>query len=112
RKGVTLMNRKFSTMVCVAVLVAVVVPASGALGAGSGAGSGTAVTVRVEGLKRTLLMPTVVHVNKTGSVTKGGAPAGACPASSAAGALDIATKHHWDGSYSASLKDIFIKQIL
>lgn len=73
--------------------------------------AGTTVSVRVEGVKRTLLAPTVVHTH-SGSITKGGAPAGACPASSAAGALDQATHHNWGGRYSSSVGGIFITRIL
>jgi hypothetical protein len=75
------------------------------------AASGPAVTVRVEGLKKTLLAPTVVHVH-SGSITKGGAPSGACPAKSAAGALDAATRHKWGGTWSTSFSDYEITSIL
>jgi len=67
-----------------------------ALGATSG------VTVRVEGLKRTLLPATVAHA-ESGSVTKGGTPAGTCPGSAAIGYVDSATHHRWGGSYSSGL---------
>jgi hypothetical protein len=60
--------------------------------------AGTTVTVRVEGLKRTLLGPKRVHTHP-GSITKGGAPKGSCSATTAAGALDVATRHHWSGKY-------------
>jgi hypothetical protein len=72
-----------------------------ALIAGTALAAGTAVSVRVEGLKRTLLPATTVQTH-SGSVRKGGAPAGACQASTAAGALDVATKDKWNGTYSAS----------
>lgn len=62
--------------------------------------AGTSVSVRVEGLTRTLLRTKVVHTH-SGSITKGGTPSGVCPAAGAAGALDIATKHHWSGSYGS-----------
>jgi hypothetical protein len=75
------------------------------------AASGTAVSVRVEGLKRGLLPPTVVHVH-TGSITRYGAPSGACPASSAAGALDSGTRHHWVGTWSSSFSDYEITSVL
>lgn len=64
--------------------------------------AGPAVSVRVEGLKRTLLATTVVHTH-SGSITKGGTPAGVCPASSGAGALDVATHGNWNGKYSSGL---------
>jgi hypothetical protein len=56
------------------------------------------VSVRIEGKSRTLLPATTVRT-RTGSITKGGTPAGACPADTAAGALDAATRHDWSGSY-------------
>ncbi len=104
------MNRKFATALCLAAFAGAAVPASGALGASTK--GGTTVTVRVEGLKRTLLKTTVVTVPTKGSITKGGTPKGRCPESSAAGALDVATKHKWYGKYSASQNDIFITKIL
>jgi hypothetical protein len=85
--------------------------ASVLLWTGAASAAGPAVTVRVEGLKRTLLAPTVVHLH-AGSVTKGGAPAGACPARSAAGALDAAARHHWAGTWSASFDDYEVTSIL
>jgi hypothetical protein len=75
-------------------LALVLLPATGALAAG-----GTTVTVRVEGVKQTLLAPDTVHT-RTGSITRFGAPRGACPATSAQGALDLATHHRWAGEWS------------
>ncbi len=69
------------------------------------------VTVRVEGLNKTLLAPTQVHAPKTGSITKGGTPKGQCSANSAAGALDVATRHHWGGKYAGSGLGIEITRI-
>lgn len=60
--------------------------------------AGTTVSVRVEGINRTLLPTKVVHTHP-GSITKGGAPAGTCPATTAAGALNVATAGHWSGTY-------------
>ena len=61
----------------------------------------TTVSVRIEGKTRTLLPATNVRT-RFGSITKGGAPAGACPATTAAGALDVATHHRWQsGAYGA-----------
>jgi hypothetical protein len=88
-----------------ATLAVLLLPATAAIAAG------TAVTVRVEGAKRTLLAPTVVHT-RGGSITKGGAPAGACPATTAAGALDQATHHSWGGTYSSSVGGIEVLTIL
>ncbi len=76
-----------------AAAVAAVVAPSAALGAAS-----TTVTVRVEGVSKTLLAPTVVKTH-SGWITKDGTPTGTCPDASAAGALDVATHHKWGGSY-------------
>jgi hypothetical protein len=84
------------------VVAAVAVPVVFAGGAvASSSGSAASVTVRVEGLKRTLLAPSKVTTH-TGSITKSGTPKGACPATSAAGALDGATHHQWSGDYTKS----------
>jgi hypothetical protein len=85
-----------------AVIAAVSLAAAftGVAGASS-SGSPATVTVRVEGLTKTLLVPATVTTH-TGSITKDGTPAGACPATSAAGALDVATHHDWSGSYDKS----------
>ena len=61
------------------------------------------VTVRVEGVHKTLLPARTVTAPASGSITKGHTPAGACRAQSAAGALDVATHHNWGGSYSHGL---------
>ncbi len=87
------------------------VGAIGLIGAGPALAAGPAVSVRVEGLKRTLLPATVVH-GETGSISKGGAPKGTCPGSSGAGALDSATRHNWGGSYSSSVGGIDVTTIL
>jgi hypothetical protein len=60
------------------------------------------VTVRVEGLTHELLAPTTATTH-TGWITKAGTPQGKCPATSGAGALDVATHHRWGGAYSSSL---------
>jgi hypothetical protein len=85
-----------------AVIAAVSLAAAftGVAGASS-SGSPATVTVRVEGLTKTLLVPATVTTH-TGSITKDGTPAGACPATSAAGALDVATHHDWSGTYDKS----------
>lgn len=64
-------------------------------------GAGAPVTVRVEGLKRTLLPATVAHA-ESGSVTRAGATPGACPGKDAIGYFDSATHHRWTGSFSSS----------
>lgn len=76
--------------------------ALGLITAGAALAAGTGVSVRVEGLKRTLVPATVVRPGN-GSITKGGAPPGSCPAASAAGALDAATHHNWNGTYDSGL---------
>ncbi|MGZ4250354.1 MAG: DUF4430 domain-containing protein [Solirubrobacteraceae bacterium] len=74
-------------------------------------GAGSQVTVRVEGKKRTLLETKSIHTHG-GFITQGGAPSGSCSATSGAGALDVATKHHWVGTWSTSFNDYLIKSIL
>jgi hypothetical protein len=76
------------------------------------AGTSPRVTVRVEGLKHTLLAPTTVEAPATGSITKGGTPRGKCSTDSAAGALDVATHHRWGAHYSSSFGDIEVLSIL
>lgn len=68
------------------------------------------VTVRIEGKSKTLLAATTVQTH-SGSITRGGAPSGACPASSAQGALNAATKGHWSGKFSSSFKSYFVTKI-
>jgi hypothetical protein len=83
--------------------VAAVAACAAILAAPAVAGAvGTTVTVRVEGLNRTLLAPKTVKTHG-GWITKGGAPVGTCPATRAAGALDVATKSRWGGKYSSGL---------
>lgn len=65
-------------------------------------GAGSHVTVRVEGVKRTLLRATVAHAESR-FITKAGTPAGTCPGSSGAGYFDSATHHRWNGTYSSGL---------
>jgi hypothetical protein len=81
-------------------------PASAAV-----AGGTAPVTVRVEGLKRTLLAPTAFKAH-AGSLTSFGAPNGKCPDASAAGALDAATHHRWKGIWESSFNDYEITSIL
>jgi hypothetical protein len=88
-------HRKFAALGAIAAVLALAITAP-ALGAGS------SVTVRVEGLKHTLLPATVAHT-ESASITKGGTPKGSCPGSSGAGYFDSATDHHWNGTYSSGL---------
>ena len=110
------MNRRIllATVVATLALPAAAVVAALALPAAVSAATPTAVsartptaasaadpsvTVRVEGLKRTLLLPTATHTH-AGWITKYGAPTGECSAKSAQGALDVATRHRWRGTWS------------
>jgi hypothetical protein len=83
--------------------------AAGALAAPAAAAA-VPVHVRVEGAKKTLLPDTRVTTNPgrivglTGSTT--------CSGGSGLGALDAATRGRWGGSYSASLGDYAVEQIL
>jgi hypothetical protein len=88
------MHVKRTLALYVATLAVVLALVPGALAAG-----GTTVTVRVEGLNRTLLATKTVTTH-TGWITKYGAPKGDCPAMSAQGALDGATRHRWVGTWS------------
>ncbi len=90
-----LKHRQFAALggAVAAFVLAIAIPALGA---------GSSVTVRVEGLKRTLLPATVAHA-ESGSITKGGTPSGSCPGSSGAGYFDAATHHNWNGTYSSGL---------
>jgi hypothetical protein len=62
--------------------------------AGAQAAGGPAVSVRVEGVKATLLPATTVQT-RGGWITQGHTPRGTC----AAGTAAVATKRHWNGSY-------------
>ncbi len=69
------------------------------------------VSVRIEGSSATLLATRAVTA-PAGSITKGGAPAGACPGDSAAGALEAATHGDWGGSWYSSFHDYLINSVL
>ncbi|HEX3801348.1 MAG TPA: DUF4430 domain-containing protein [Solirubrobacteraceae bacterium] len=69
------------------------------------------VTVEIQGKTKTLLATKTVQT-KSGSITRGGAPAGKCPAESAQGALNVATRGNWRGSWYASYHEYFITGIL
>jgi hypothetical protein len=61
-------------------------------------------------VRKTLLAATVVKTHR-GWITKGGTPTGACPAAGAAGALDVATRHHWNGAWSAKYQTLLLTSI-
>jgi len=75
------------------------------------AASARPATIRIEGKTHTLLAQTVAHTH-AGSITKGGAPKGACPGSSVQGALDVATHHRWSGKWFSSLSSYELFTIL
>ena len=81
------------------------------LGAASAAAAGPAVSVRVEGLKKELLAPTLVRPG-AGWVTRFGAPQGSCANQSAAGALDLATHDRWRGTWSKKYGEYEISTVL
>ncbi len=95
-----------------AAMSAAVVLAAAMSGAALAAGStGPAVKVQVKGLTKTLLGTTTVR-GQAGWITKGGTPTGKCSGSSAAGALNAATRGRWAGTWSASVGGIFVTSIL
>ncbi|MGO9959231.1 MAG: hypothetical protein ACLP50_25220 [Solirubrobacteraceae bacterium] len=69
------------------------------------------VSVRIEGAVRTLL-PTRSITVPSGSVTRGGAPSGACRGDTVAGALNAATHGHWGGKYFIQYDDYVITSVL
>jgi hypothetical protein len=98
------MHVKKLIALCGATVAVVLVP-SAALAA-----AGTKVTVRIEGTNKTLLASRAVQTHG-GWITKDGTPRGSCPATSAAGALDVATHHNWSGKYDSSLGGLEIFSI-
>jgi hypothetical protein len=98
---------KKTLALCGATLAVVLALVPGALAAG-----GTSVTVRVEGLNRTLLATKVIRTHNGGWITAGGTPRGKCSTSSAAGALDVATAHRWNGSWSQKYAALSVTSIL
>lgn len=69
------------------------------------------VSVRIEGASKTLQAAKTIQT-PSGSITKFGAPAGACPAASALGALNTATHGKWKGTFSTNYNEFFITSIL
>lgn len=97
-------RRTYALWGTLAVLAAAIaVPASSVA-------AGTSVSVRVEGVKRTLVSTKTVRTHG-GSITKDGALPGTCPSTSAAGALDVATKGNWGGVFSSSLNELELTSI-
>ncbi len=73
--------------------------------------AGPKVSITVQGKSRTLLATETVR-GRTGSITRGGAPAGKCPADSAQGALNVATHGNWRGKWYSSYNEYYITGIL
>lgn len=71
------------------------------------AGSPAEVTVRVEGLTETKVLPTLVTTT-TASVVKDGNSSDACPGTSAIGALELATAGNWSGPWEAKFNQYSI----
>jgi hypothetical protein len=71
-------------------------------GSALAAGTPAAVTVRVEGLSETKVLPTLLTTT-TAPVVKDGKPEDSCPGTSAAGALEVATKGEWGGKWFSGL---------
>ncbi|MDQ6820210.1 MAG: hypothetical protein M3076_07715 [Actinomycetota bacterium] len=103
------MHRKHLVALCGAILA---VSSFGTAVALAAPGTATTVTVRVEGRTHSLLGPRSVQLPASGWITKGGAPSGKCPAASAQGALDAATRGNWSGKWFGSLSSYEIFTIL
>lgn len=69
------------------------------------------VSITIQGRTKTLLATETVQP-ASGSITRGGAPAGKCPADSAQGALNVATHGDWKGKWYASYNEYYITAIL
>ena len=100
-----LLHRRLIIALCGAILAVVLAPAA-ALTAG-----GPGVTIRIEGLNKTLVLPTEVRV-PGGFITRFGAPANKCSASSAQGALNVASHGKWAGTWYSSYNEYLITSIL
>ncbi len=88
------------------------VGAAAALALAPAALAKTTVSVRVEGSTKTLQAAKTVTVPSSGSITKGGTPAGTCPARSAAGAFDRAVHGRWTAKFYPGVNGgIFITSI-
>ena len=77
----------------------------------SSAAAGPKVSVAIVGKSKTLLAAKTVQT-KTGWITRGGAPSGKCSATSAQGALNVATRGNWQGKWYASYHEYYITRIL
>jgi hypothetical protein len=77
----------------------------------SAAVAGPKVSITIQGKSKTLLATETVQ-GRTGSIKRGGAPSGKCPADSAQGALNVATHGNWTGKWYSSYDEYFITGIL
>jgi hypothetical protein len=102
RKGVALMHRILSTSVVVVLVSLALVAPAGASGAGS-----PVVFVRIEGAGSTLLPQTLIQTTSASSLRRQ-----SCSGSSAAGALNLATRGQWTGKWFSSFKDFEVASIL
>jgi len=90
---------------CVATAVASAAPAHPAVIAPS-----AGVTVRIEGPHSTLLPATTVSLS-AGTIAKDGIASDTCSSQSAAGALELATRGDWTGTWSATYSAYFLSAI-
>jgi hypothetical protein len=102
------MHKRHVINAAAAVAAAALIAVPAALAASS---QPATVTVRIEAQTKTLLAATTV-TTKPGSITRGGAPAGSCPATSAQGALQDGTHGAWVGSWYKKYDEYFITGIL
>jgi Domain of unknown function (DUF4430) len=79
-------------------------------GASAASSPSSAVTVRIEGPKKTLVAATSV-VLSGGTIVKDGMAADSCSGLSAAGALELAARGDWSGTWSASFSAYFLTAI-
>jgi hypothetical protein len=99
------MHRRLTFAVGGATLALALTPAA------AFAASRPSVSIRIEGLKKTLLLPTTVKV-PGGDITRYGAPANKCPADTVQGALQAATHGKWGGKWYSSFNEYLVSSIL
>jgi hypothetical protein len=109
-KGVALVSRRSIISPALATVAGALT--LGAVATAVAATAAPKVTIRIEGAKRTLLATTTVREPASGSITQDGAPSGKCPADSAAGVLNAATKGSWSGSWESKYNDYLVTKIL
>jgi Domain of unknown function (DUF4430) len=102
------MNRRRIFALGGATLALTLTPAAAFAAKSSGSPS---VTIRIEGLNKTLLVPTTVKV-PSGYITRYGAGAKKCPGHSVQGALQVATRGKWAGTWYSSYNEYLVTSIL